>query len=108
MRLDELRQAAFARELAAVVDPELDCYEMADYMKDNTLGQLNIELFSELHRLREVDVTDADALRAEIERSKAVEGIAQTIVTNAKTVLDATRMRSELTRDASVPRMLEG
>lgn len=108
MRLDRLRQRAFARDVAETVLPALDYYEMEDVMDNNTLGQLNIELFSELHRLREVDASDPEALKAEIGRSKAVEGIAHTIIDNAKTVLDATRMRAEYTKDANVPRMLEG
>ena len=42
--------------------------------QNNTLGQLNIELFAQLHRLREVDVSDEAALRAEIERSRQRQG----------------------------------
>jgi len=73
-----------------------------------TLEQLNIELFSELHRLREVDASDPDALEAEVKRSKAVEGISKTIIANANTVLDVTRLRAEYSKQVNVPRMLEG
>lgn len=76
--------------------------------QNNTLGQLNIELFAQLHRLREVDVSDEAALRAEIERSKAVEGISHNIIDNAKVIMDATRMRSTFSQQTTVPRMLEG
>lgn len=77
-------------------------------MAENTLGQLNTELFAELIRLREVDATDRDALAAEVSRAKAVEGISRMIVDNARTVLQATEMRAELTREVAIPRMLEG
>lgn len=76
--------------------------------QNNTLGQLNIELFSQLHRLREVDVSDEAALKAEIERSKAVEGISHNIIDNAKVIMDATKMRSTFSQQTTVPRMLEG
>ena len=79
-----------------------------EYTQNNTLGQLNIELFSQLHRLREVDVSDEAALKAEIERSKAVEGISHNIIDNAKVIMDATKMRSTFSQQTTVPRMLEG
>jgi hypothetical protein len=72
-----------------------------------TLEQLNIELFSELHRLREVDAGDPDALEAEVKRSKAVEGISKTIISNANTVLEVTRLRAEYSKTVVVPKMLE-
>ena len=106
MRLQTLRQRAFARELAPVAASiEREETIMAN---DNTLGQLNIELFSELHRLREIDVADVAALDAEVKRSKAVEGIARMVIDNAKTVLSAAEMRAEYSKDATMPRMLEG
>ena len=62
---------------------------------ENTLGRLNEVLFAELERLNAVDVTDAAALQAEVERSKAVQGVAKEINASAKTVLDTARMRAE-------------
>jgi hypothetical protein len=106
MKLQTLRQRAFARELAPVA-ASIDMEETT-MANDNTLGQLNIELFSELHRLREVDASDADALKAEVARSKAVEGIARTIVDNANTMLDVTRLRAEYSKQVTVPKMLDG
>ena len=79
-----------------------------EYTQNNTLGQLNIELFAQLHRLREVDVSDEAALKAEIERSKAVEGISHNIIDNAKVIMDAAKMRSTFSQQTTVPRMLEG
>lgn len=75
----------------------------------NDLGRLNDALFAELENLRAVDPKDSDALKAEVERSKAVEGIARTIIDNAGTVLDATRIRASLAKSTvNMPRMLEG
>lgn len=101
-----MRKRAFAWELAPIAASiEMEETIMAN---DNTLGQLNIELFSELHRLREVDVTDTAALEAEVRRSKAVEGIAKTIIENADTVVRAAEMRARYSQETVVPKMLEG
>jgi len=74
----------------------------------NTLGRLHDELFAELERLSKVDASDDAALKAEIDRAKAVEGISRMVVENAKVVMDATMMRAELTHEVSAPKMLEG
>ena len=80
---------------------------MAD-AKQNDLKKLNDVLFDELERLSAVDVGNEDAVRLEISRSKAIEGIAKTAVDNAKTILEATRIRAEYSREVRMPRMLEG
>lgn len=80
---------------------------MAD-AKQNDLGRLNEVLFAELERLGEVDLGDEEAVRLEISRSKAIEGIAKTTVDNARTILEATRIRAEYSREVRMPRMLEG
>jgi hypothetical protein len=88
--------------------------EMEETMQEarqaNDLGRLTDALFAELDNLRAVDVTDGDAIAAEVSRAKAVEGIAKTVIENANTVLDATRMRAEYGKGATVtmPKMLEG
>jgi hypothetical protein len=74
----------------------------------NSLGRLNEALFAELDRLAAVDIKDEDAVKLEISRSKAIEGIAKTTVDNAKAILDATRMRAEFGRQTPMPKMLEG
>ena len=74
----------------------------------NDLGRLNEVLFAELERLGSVDIENEDAVRLEISRSKAIEGIAKTTVDNAKTILEATRLRAEFGRTTPMPRMLEG
>ena len=77
---------------------------------ENTLGRLNEVLFAELERLNAVDVTDSAALQAEVERSKAVQGVAKEINASAKTIMDSAHFRAEWagTRQATVPKMLEG
>lgn len=81
----------------------------AHEVKQNSLGELNVLLFEELRRLSDVDATDAAAIEAEVARSKAVSGIAKTVIENANTVLEATRMRATYTTaQPRVPRMLEG
>lgn len=74
----------------------------------NDLGRLNEVLFAELERLGSVDLENEDAVRLEISRSKAIEGIAKTTVDNAKTILEATRLRAEFGRTTPMPKMLEG
>lgn len=77
---------------------------------DNTLGRLNEVLFAELERLNDVDVTDADAVRAECERSKAVQGIAKEINISARSVLETARLRAEWAgaKVAKPSKLLEG
>lgn len=76
--------------------------------RQNDLKRLNEVLFDELERLGSVDVTNEDAVKLEISRSKAIEGIAKTAVENAKTILDATRLRAEFGRTTPMPKLLEG
>lgn len=77
---------------------------------ENTLGRLNEVLFEELERLNAVDVADGEALRAETERSKAVQGIAKEINISARSVLDTARLRAELAgaKVAQPSKLLEG
>lgn len=76
----------------------------------NTLGRLNEVLFAELERLNALDVSDADALQAEIERSKAVQGVAKEINTSARSVLETAKLRAEWAgaRVAQPSKLLEG
>lgn len=76
----------------------------------NTLGRLNEILFAELERLNALDATDKDALEAEVERSKAVQGVAKEINTSARSVLETARLRAEWAgaKQARTPKMLEG
>ena len=76
----------------------------------NTMGRLQDALFDELDRLDAIDITDTDALKAEIERSKAVEGIARATIENVGVAIEATRLKAQYTQNATVtmPKLLEG
>ena len=76
----------------------------------NTLGRLNEILFAELERLNALDATDKDALEAEVERSKAVQGVAKEINTSARGVLETARLRAEWAgaRGMQTSKLLEG
>lgn len=79
-------------------------------MADNniTLEALNQALFAELRALRKVDVSDKDALKAEVERSRAVEGISKTIISNASIMLEATKLRTHYDQQLKMPKLLNG
>lgn len=106
---DKLKYKIFRaglQDVLARMDMEV---AMAEGKRANDLGRLNDQLFAELENLRAVDATDADMMAAEVARSKAVEGIARTVIENANTVLAATRMRAEYNQNqVSMPKMLEG
>lgn len=76
----------------------------------NTLGRLSEILFAELERLNALDATDKDALEAEVERSKAVQGVAKEINTSARSVLETARLRAEWAgaRGMQTSKLLEG
>ena len=76
----------------------------------NSLGRLNEVLFAELERLDALDVTDQEALNAEVARSKAIQGMAREINTSARTVLDTAELRAEWAgaKFANTPKLLEG
>lgn len=54
----------------------------------NTLGDLNNHLFAEMERLSDENLT-GDKLAEEIQRSVAVQGVAEQIIENANLVLKA-------------------
>ena len=49
---------------------------------------VNEVLFRQLDRLESVDRTDAEAMQAEIARSKAVQQVAGKVIENGRLVLD--------------------
>ena len=63
-------------------------------MSENNLAELNKVLFSQLNRLNS-DSLKGDDLTGEITRSQAVIGVSKEIVSNARVVLDATKLRAE-------------
>ena len=72
----------------------------------NTLGDLTNHLFAELERLGDESM-DAEQLDREIERARAITGVASQVISNARTMLDAVRLRDDA-NDANMrlPRML--
>ena len=77
-------------------------------MASNTLGRMTDMLFEELERLNAIDATDQEALAAEVERSKAMQGVAKEINASAKSQLDAAQFRAEWAgaKQAAVPKVL--
>lgn len=74
-------------------------------MTQNTLMDLNNHLFAELERLGDEEL-EGEALQAEIERAKAIGGIAQQAIANAQTMLKAIELKEMSV--GGVPRMLTG
>jgi len=78
--------------------------------RSNTLGTLNALLFEELERLNGCDLGDEDAIKVEVERAKAIQGIASQITASSKIVLDTVKLRAEWagSKHAATPKMLNG
>lgn len=73
----------------------------------NKLTDLNDHLFAQLERLGDEKLT-GQKLATEIERSKAVAGVAAKVIDNANVVLKAEEMRLEYQRgNVVLPKMLE-
>ena len=72
----------------------------------NTLGDLNNHLFAQLERLSDEEL-QGDKLKEELQRSKAIEGIAREIISNANIVLQAKKHTTEYMAE-NMPKMLEG
>lgn len=60
----------------------------------NTISDLNNYLFEQLERLQDDELTD-EQLEKEIMRSKAVQGIAKTIIENGALALDTKKHMDE-------------
>lgn len=74
----------------------------------NTLYDLNNHLFAQLERLNDEGI-EGDELKEEINRAKAVSGIADTVIKNGQLVLDAKKFTDDhLDADNQLPKMLEG
>lgn len=71
------------------------------------IGGVSDALFAELDRLQAADAGDQDAMRAEIERAKAVRDVAATIIDNNKFVLDVAKANANINgKDLVVPKGL--
>jgi len=74
----------------------------------NTLGDLNNYLFAQMERLDDESLSE-EGLKKELERSKAITGIASQIVANANLVLKAKIAYDEnIDTEKDKPKMLEG
>jgi len=63
-------------------------------MAKNKLIDLNDHLFAQIERLSDEDLS-GDALASEIERSKAITGVAGKVIDNARTVIHAVSVAKE-------------
>ncbi len=73
----------------------------------NKLTDLNNHLFAELERLGDEDL-QGDELNAEIERAKAITGVASQIIANGTLVLKAKiAADNSLSSDFTIPSLLE-
>ena len=73
----------------------------------NKLSDLNNHLFAEIERLGDEELI-GDGLEKEIERARAITGIATQIIANGSLALKAARFQSELvsSKTASLPEFL--
>lgn len=72
----------------------------------NGLSDLNNHLFAQLERLSEESLK-GDDLKEEIERSKAVNGVAREITAGAKLMLEAQKALGHSVREGQLPEVLE-
>ena len=72
------------------------------------IGAVNDALFRELERLEAVKIDNSEAVRCEIERAKAVEGIASTVIANGRLVLDVARAGTSVGEAVKLPKGLLG
>ncbi len=83
---------------------------MADDRRGRSLGDLSEILFDQLDRLNDPDLK-GEELAAELDRSKAVSGVASQMISNANTVIRGWELRQALSEggeDVKPPRLLEG
>lgn len=73
----------------------------------NTLGDLNNHLFVQLERLGDEDVK-GEELKEEINRSKAIMGIAKNIIDNGSLVLESQKFMDDRFNNQDLPKMLDG
>lgn len=73
---------------------------------NNKLTDLNDHLFKQMERLNDEDVKGKD-LQEEIDRSKAIAGVAREIIGNAKLVLEGEKYANEgmMQKDKRAPAM---
>lgn len=73
----------------------------------NNLTDLNNHLFEQIERLNDEEL-QGEALKEEINRSKAIENVAKQIINNGRLVLDSQKFVDErIDVDNNVPSMLD-
>ena len=76
-------------------------------MPRNTLSDLNNHLFATLERLGDESL-DAEQMKMEIDRAKAIKDVAGAVVSNSRLMLNAMEFRSQYGDDGgSIPKMLQ-
>lgn len=76
-------------------------------MPRNTLSDLNNHLFATLERLGDESL-DAEQMKMEIERAKAIKDVAGAVVSNSRLMLNAMEFRSQYGDEGgSIPKMLQ-
>ncbi len=72
------------------------------------IAAVNDVLFRELDRLEAVDPANAEAMKVEISRAKAVEGVAGKVIENSRLVLDVCKASTAADEAVRVPKGLIG
>ena len=76
-------------------------------MPRNTLSDLNNHLFATLERLGDESL-DAEQMKMEIERAKAIKDVSGAVVSNSRLMLNAMEFRSQYGDEGgSIPKMLQ-
>jgi hypothetical protein len=73
----------------------------------NGLTDLNNHLFAQIERLSDESIK-GDALKVEIDRSKAVSDIASKIISNGQLVLNAAQFKADFSTRAILPDQFKG
>lgn len=77
-------------------------------MTKGTLMDLNDHLFAQLERLGDASLSE-EAMKSEIERARAVTGVAQQVIASANTALRTVELKDRLAGGGSdMPRLLGG